>query len=749
MKWFLNAVGVVLAALAFGGGATVQASPPALTGSYAKAVSNIEVRFEPATARAGQTVTWKLILDAAPGWHTYPTRQKDPKAESQVNEFDFPLPGDVVFVGDLKEPAPHFKPEPLLDNVVLGSYEGKVIWERSAVVSPQTQPGKKTVPVVLRLLICNEQSCLPPKDLKLEAELTVSEGSAQEVDPKYKDAVAIATQLLPWSESVQNLFFGGKNAAVGATSSPGSPTPRGNGGPTPETTQAGPDSPARALETADAYRASLERVQARLVRPKGGTADGPSGGGDLLAFMLAGVFWGAVSLITPCVFPMIPITVSFFLKQSEKEHHRPLTMAVVYCATIVVVLTIAAVALLSFFRALSVNPVMNFALGALFVFFALSLFGMYDIELPSFLARFTSAREGQGGLAGTMFMALTFTIVSFTCVAPFLGGFGGTAAVAQMTLPEKVLGGLAFAATFASPFFVLALFPSLLKKMPKSGSWLNSVKVVMGFLELAAAVKFLRAGELILLSKPSVITFDLGLGMYIALSVLCGLYLLNVYRLPHDSPAENISVSRLMIGFLFVTLGLYLLPALFRYQSEGGKMRPNGTVYAWIESFLLPDPSEAQGWTGNLEQAVNEAQNERKLVFVDFTGETCTNCKINEQNVFSKPEFKELFEPYKRVQMFTDKVPDKYYPPGVRATFAGGVKRQRQDAQANLAFQQAAFNTEQLPLYVILEPLTDGKVKVVGVYPEGKINDEAAFAAFLRDPLQGGGKGARAQLGGR
>src|SRR5204863_3695042 len=136
-------------------------------------------------------------------------------------------------------------------------------------------------------------------------------------------------------------------------------------------------------------------------------------------------------------------------------------------------------AFLSFFRWLSVNPLMNFALGGLFIFFALSLFGMYEIELPSGLARFTSAREGQGGLVGTMFMALTFTIISFACVAPFLGGFGGTSAGSQISLLDRVLGGFAFAVTFASPFFVLALFPTLLKKLPRSGSWLNSVKVVM------------------------------------------------------------------------------------------------------------------------------------------------------------------------------------------------------------------------------------------------------------------------------
>jgi thiol:disulfide interchange protein DsbD len=172
---------------------------------------------------------------------------------------------------------------------------------------------------------------------------------------------------------------------------------------------------------------------------------------------------------------MIPITVSFFLKQSEKKGHRPVLSAAVYSFTIVLVLTIAAVALLSAFRAAINFWFTQYLMGALFIFFALSLFGMYEIELPSGLAQFTAKREGSG-LVGTIFMALTFTILSFACVAPFLGGFSGTAVQAEMGFTKLLLGGLAFAVTFASPFMVLALFPTLLKTMPKSGSWLNSVK---------------------------------------------------------------------------------------------------------------------------------------------------------------------------------------------------------------------------------------------------------------------------------
>ncbi len=457
----------------------------------------------------------------------------------------------------------------------------------------------------------------------------------------------------------------------------------------------------------------------------------------LWAFMLAGMFWGFVSLITPCVFPMIPITVSFFLKQSEKEHHKPVTMALVYCGTIVVVLTFAAAALLSFFRVLSVNPVMNLGLGLLFIFFALSLFGMYEIELPSFLARYTSERENRGGMVGTIFMALTFTIISFACVAPFLGGFGGTAAGSSRPIWHTILGGLAFSLTFASPFFFLALFPTLLKAMPKSGAWLNSVKVVMGFLELAAAFKFFRAGELRLVPVPTIFTFDLVLGMWIALCFLCGAYLLGLYRLPHDSQQDHLGVPRMLFSFLFLGLGLYLLPGLFVKPTEDEQPRPSGAVFAWVNAFLLPEIKD-DTWTGNLEDALAQARDYRrrtgkpKFVFVDFTGISCTNCRLNESNVFPKYEIRQLLKQFVLTRLYTDTVPVAYYPEDDRPSLP--TARQERDGSINLVFQRAVFNTEQLPLYVILEPQLDNSIRILGQYDEGKISSESAFAAFLRKP---------------
>jgi thiol:disulfide interchange protein DsbD len=668
---------------------------------------DFQVAVTPERAWPGEMIQLTITGTPRPGYHTYPLTQRsaDPAQDaSGLSVLKYQENPAFKPLWPVTESPPEFDFIPGVGAFL--EHKKKFTWTQDILVAPDAKPGPKTLGFTIRLQVCNgncvwgEHHFEPTVEVLAGAATPLTAQLQERLQAKPPDLVAV-------------------------------PVPASPGGVT---------------------AAQAESPQ------------GPHAG--LVAFMLTGVFWGAVSLITPCVFPMIPITVSFFLKQSEKQHHRPVTMATVYCLTIVVVLTIAAVSLLSFFREWINTPIMNFGLGALFGFFALSLFGMYEIELPTSLAQFTSAREGKGGLVGTMFMALTFTIISFACVAPFLGGFGGTAATAQLTWLERVLGGLAFSVTFASPFFVLALFPTLLKQLPKSGNWLNSVKVVMGFLELAAALKFFRAGELLWRDRPEFFTYDLVLGAYVALSFLCGLYLLNLYRLPHDTPSEHLSVPQLLFSLAFLSLGLYLTPALFKNSATGQNQRPSGAVFAWLDSFLLPEPEEesvlaagrsngatAAGraelhWVGNLKQGLEDARTQGKLVFLDFTGETCTNCKINEANVFPKPAIKELLSQYSLVQLYTDKVPSKFYTSEERARFSGSTERQRADAATNLDFQRSTFNTEQLPLYVILEPLPGGAFREVDRYAEGKINDLAGFTHFLQKPLAARNSGSRAEARG-
>jgi thiol:disulfide interchange protein len=672
-----------------------------------------DVAVTPQKARPGETV--KLTFKGTPveGYYTYPLTVR---TEEQN---DVGLATLTVEGPGMKPLFPVAETEPelvIVEGLNTPQLEHKkpFTWSQDVLVLPDAKPGTHKLRADLKLQVCNDQNCLPG-------------GFDFEVP------VEVAGEPVPLSADLQARM---KVAPPPVKIWGAEPTPAA---PKAEPTKAAPPAAPQA---------------APATPPSTPKNDG------LWAFVLSGVFWGAVSLVTPCVFPMIPITVSFFLKQSEKQNHKALTLATVYSLTIVVVLTIAAVALLSVFRELSIHWAMNFGLGALFIFFALSLFGMYEIELPQGLAQFTSSKEGQGGLVGTMFMALTFTIISFACVAPFLGGFGGTSDAANLTLLHRILGGLAFSVTFASPFFVLALFPALLKKMPKSGSWLNAVKVVMGFLELAAALKFLRQGELVLLPEPVLFTYDLVLGLYVALSILCGMYLLGVYRLPHDTPMENLGVPRLLFAAAFLGLALYIAPALFK-DASGHNQRPGGDVFAWLDSFLLPEDrptvvaaggKSVEGelaWTGSLEKGIQEAKAKGRLVFVDFTGKTCTNCKINEKNVFPRPEVKDQLRQYQLVQLYTDIVPNHLFTAEERAQFGNDSGRQRADAQKNLQFQREKFDTEQLPLYVILEPRADGGFREVARYAEGKINDVAAFVEFLRKPLQSGTSVAGLQTAGK
>ncbi|HZZ82836.1 MAG TPA: cytochrome c biogenesis protein CcdA, partial [Gemmataceae bacterium] len=671
--------------------------------------------------RRGQIVRVEIDGTLTDGYNTYPITQRTSQQEpEQLTSWKVEPVAGAKPIWPLHESAPKV-------GKLLGKSYFKFLkhfsWGQDIFVD-ENAPGELNVPIKMRIQICNATTCRW-FDHTFPVSIDVSD---EPLVPMSADIFRRLHESRPSIEVVP----------IESDIKPGLARGNAKGG---GSEQGAIISEGLISDSHEKYKEAMDNIAAQIVADKAGKGDASA---DLVAFMLAGVFWGAISLITPCVFPMIPITVSFFLKQSEKEHHRPIVMASVYSLTIVVVLTLAAAFLLSIFRMLSIHPITNYFIGGLFVFFALSLFGMYEIELPTSLAQFTSSREGKGGLVGTIFMALTFTIISFACVAPFLGGFSGTAAAARPWW-HNLLGGLAFSVTFASPFFFLALFPSLLRKLPKSGSWLNSVKVVMGFLELAAAFKFFRTAELIqTAAMPSFFTFDLVLGLWIAMSVLCGLYLIGAFRLPHDTPEDHITVPRLLFGAVFFGLALYLAPALFKVGAAGQPQRPGGAVYAWVDSFLLPESVEGDAevtHTANLPYAVAAAREEfkrtgtAKRIFLDCTGVTCTNCKINEKSVFTKSRITPLFEPYIFVKLYTDTVPPKYYARDLQPELASNPGRSKSDAEVvNLPFQKKVFGTEQLPLYVILEPQLDNTIRIISIYDEGRINNEVMFANFLEHP---------------
>ncbi len=446
---------------------------------------------------------------------------------------------------------------------------------------------------------------------------------------------------------------------------------------------------------------------------------------QLMGFLIA-AFWGAFfMLLTPCVFPMIPITVNFFLKHSERENHRALPMAIVYCGTIVVVLTAAVLLLGNLIVTWANNHIFNLILGAAMFYFALSLFGMYEIELPRFLTRFTSAREGQGGMLGTVFMALTFTITSFTCTGPFLGLLLATIATNAPPWHHVLLGALVYATTFAAPFFLLALFPSLLRSLPKSGGWLNTVKVTMGFLELAFALKFLANTDSAWFpGQPMLFNYDTVLVAWIVLSFACALYLFGFFRLPHDDPGESIGVLRMIAATIMLGLGVYMTPMLYG-------QKPKGIVANGILAFLPPD-LKAHGHL-DYQAAYDEAVASKKLIFIDFTGVNCTNCRDNEQNVFPLPGVAELLKQYVVVQLYTDSVPN----PNLS-------RRQAEElAEKYAEWRDKLTGKATNPLYLVVRPDRDvafgadgvPKVEILGTR-EASINSVPDFIAFLEKPLK-------------
>jgi thiol:disulfide interchange protein len=697
-------------------------------------IADITAEVVPAKAKRGETVTFKITVSPKiVGAWTYPNNPSDPEQTSK-NDIRLPKdPGAVLFVepvSDPKQPKPHEKPRnpAKKDGLKDQYYNEPVTWEFPMVVSPNAKPGEAKVGLdkFSRIEVCTDQTCLFTNAIPT-ATLEILDGDMP-INPAFKDAVEKLLNPKPpvtFPNAVKGQDF---NVAPNRTS---------KSKQTPTT---------KIAKSLDDYQAGLDSVLKQLDANTGGSPEPGVG-----KFILTAMVWGLISLVTPCVFPMIPITVSIFLKHAQGSFRERMKLAGVYCLTIIVVLGLSAFVLLKFMAWLSTHPVTNILLGLLFVVLALSLFGMYELTLPNFLSRRLQAKQAKGGAIGTIFGALAFTVISFTCVAPFLGGFAGISAADSgsgdlISLPttKEVFGGLAFATAFAAPFFVLAMIPGLLKTLPKSGGWLDSVKVVMGFLELAAALKFFRTAELRSPYGMSYFTYDVVLAGWVAISFACGLYLLNAYRLPHDEEKPNIGVPRLIFALLFLGLGVYLLPGIFK-GPDGNIQRPKGAVFAWVDAFLLPEPKPKTNikgddkelvWGTDLKDALDRVRNDAdpgknpRPIFIDFTGKTCTNCRLNEENVFPLPEVQNLFREFERVQLYTDELPAELYAsdPGFKARVL--------EARANGAFESAksAFGTAQLPLYVILLPQSSGKI-IARVYPEGAINEPAEFITFLKKGL--------------
>jgi len=356
----------------------------------------------------------------------------------------------------------------------------------------------------------------------------------------------------------------------------------------------------------------------------------------LIKFIFFALGMGFFALLTPCVFPMIPITVSYFTKLGENNNTNPVKAASIYAIGIILIFSMLGLILAltlgaSGAQQIAQNPWINLFIGSLFIFFAFSLFGYYELQAPQFLRQFSVKQESRSGVVGILFMSLTFTLTSFTCTVAFIGTLLVAASQGQYFWP--IVGMVSFATAFSSPFFFLALFPQYLSRLPKSGGWLNTIKVTMGFLEIAAAFKFISNTDLVW--NWQIFNREVVLLIWVIIVLLIGLYFLGLITFPYDSKKERISIRRLSVVIVTFIFSLYLSTGLYFNKIYSGNSQVLRFISGLVESYL-PPPKPKSHWLEDLELAYKIAKKENKLMFLDFTGYTCTNCRWMEVNILNK-----------------------------------------------------------------------------------------------------------------
>ena len=427
---------------------------------------------------------------------------------------------------------------------------------------------------------------------------------------------------------------------------------------------------------------------------------------DLLPFLLTALGFGLASIFTPCVFPMIPITMSYFLKRDSGSRSESLIQAGIFCVGIIVLfclLGFAATAIAGPFGVvqLSSSVWVNAFISTLFFVFGLSLLGAFEITLPSGLLTKMDSASRQGGTLGTLLMGLTFSLTSFACVGPFVGTLLAGSIQAKGARP--MLGMMFFAIGLAAPFFLLAVFPGYLKKLPRSGGWLARVKVVMGFIIIAAMFKYLSNIDLVM--HWDFLTRERFLAAWFVLITLAGLYLLGFLRLEGIKADDHLGVGRLLTATAFLIFAISLLPGMF-----GARLGELDAYVPPVAEGSVARSSTDSGlvWmTNQYEEALVKAKAENKLVFVNFTGVTCTNCHWMRQNLFPKPEIASLLKDFVMVELFTD------------GTGAVDEKNQK--------LEESMFQTVSLPFYAIVTP----EGKVVATFA-GLTKNPQEFVAFLK-----------------
>ena len=420
--------------------------------------------------------------------------------------------------------------------------------------------------------------------------------------------------------------------------------------------------------------------------------------------LIAGFIAGLVALVTPCVWPMIPMTVSFFLKRT-KDRKKAIRDAYTYGISIIVIYVTLGLAVTAIFGAsalnsLATNAVFNIIFFLLLVIFALSFFGAFEIQLPaSWTSKLDEKADSTTGLLSIFFMAFTLCLVSFSCTGPIIGTLLVEAATSGSML-YPAIGMFGFALALSLPFTLFALFPSMLKSMPKSGGWLNTVKVVLGFCELALALKFLSVADLAYGWR--ILDREVFLSLWIVIFLFMGLYLLNMIRLPHDDdpqPSDRVSTTRLMLALVSISFAVYMVPGLW------------GAPCKAISAFAPPmstqdfnlDPDSKMTTYPNYEEGMAAATRTGKPALVDFSGYGCVNCRKMEAAVWTDPKVKGIIDnEYILIELMVD---DKTaLPNGPETVTENGKEVKLRTIGDKWSYlQRSKFGANAQPFYVLLD----------------------------------------------
>lgn len=589
----------------------------------------------------------ELKATIEPGWHLYsPTTPPGGPIITKISMADSPAIASYT----VYRPQPVRKLDPNF-GIDTETYTGTASFLLE-VMTAKTVSGNANLAAAVRYQVCSDTKCLPPVRKPASAEIVFANGAPS------------ATFQIP----------AGYAPVAAASAASASPVP---------TTPPPPTKPASSAAVPTATNQ------------------------DLLPFLLTAFGFGLAALFTPCVFPMIPITVSFFLNESgEGEAKRGgWKQALVFCLGIVVLFTslgflVTAIAGPFGVVQLGSSPWVNGFIALVFFVFGLSLLGAFELRLPSgLLTKLNAASQGTG-YTGSLLMGLTFSLTSFACIGPIVGPL--LIASVQSKGAQPVLGMVAFASGLATPFFLLALFPSYLQKLPRSGGWMARVKIVLGFIVLAVMLKYVSNVDQVL--QTHWLTRERFLAAWIVLFALPGLYLLGLIPLEGVKPNEPLRVPRTLIASLFLIFSISLAPGLFgarlgdldAFVPEGTNLPPQGGAAATTTTYK-----------NQLDAALTAARAQNKLVLVNFTGYACTNCHWMKANMFTRPEIQAALQDLVVVDLYTD------------GTDAESEKNQKLEDQK--------FSTVSIPFYAIL----DADQNTVATFPQLTRNPQE-FLAFLK-----------------